>query len=282
MVGTTRKIQVDADTEYTLPATDGSSGDFLKTDGSGTTSWDTVTATAPANTYATKTTSYTATTSDDFLAGNAAGGDFTIALYAASGNAGKVITILNTGASGSVTVDGNASETINGAATFELTKRYQTVTLVCDGSNWNSYSTDNDTVAARMTSSGSYSEDFTSETKLEFDTVTFDTHNGFTDGDDDYTIPVSGYYQINGHINLTTGTNAEVFYFRILIDGVEKIQQQLWFNSVGKLAADMSDLMYLTKGEKVSLAGEITTGSDTTVTVQESIAVTSFSIAKVK
>ena len=44
----------------------------------------------------------------------------------------------------------------------------------------------------------------------------------------------------------------------------------------------MSDLMYLTKGEKVSLAGEITTGSDTTVTVQESIAVTSFSIAKIK
>ena len=39
MVGNTRKIQVDSDTEYTLPGADGSSGHFLKTNGSGVTSW---------------------------------------------------------------------------------------------------------------------------------------------------------------------------------------------------------------------------------------------------
>ena len=282
MVGTTRKIQADADTEYTLPAVDGSADDVLTTNGSGTLAWDTVTATAATDTYNPQTTTYAALIADDFIDADASGGNFTITLYAASTNNGRKLTILNTGTSGIVTIDGNASETIDGSTTLELTQRYQTITLVCDGSNWNSFGSANGTVAARMTSSAGYSADFTSETKLAFDTVTFDTHNGFTDGDDDYTIPVSGYYQINGHINLTAGTNAEVFYFRILIDGVEKIQQQLWFNSVGKLTTDMSDLMYLVKGEKVSLAGEITTGSDTTVTVQESIAVTSFSIAKVK
>ena len=39
MVGNTRKIQVDSDTEYQLPGTDGADGQFLKTNGTGITTW---------------------------------------------------------------------------------------------------------------------------------------------------------------------------------------------------------------------------------------------------
>lgn len=35
-----------------------------------------------------------------------------------------------------VTIDGNAAETINGAATIQLNHQYETVWLMCDGSNW--------------------------------------------------------------------------------------------------------------------------------------------------
>ena len=61
----------------------------------------------------------------------------TITLYAASGNAGKVITVKKTDSStNAVTLDGNASETIDGATTLALTAQYDSATVVCDGTNW--------------------------------------------------------------------------------------------------------------------------------------------------
>lgn len=83
-----------------------------------------------------KTTTYTATTSDDVIL--ASGSAFTITLYAASGNSGKILRVKKTDSSltNIITIDGNSSETIDGALTTTLNTQYEEITLVCDGSNW--------------------------------------------------------------------------------------------------------------------------------------------------
>lgn len=82
--------------------------------------------------YVEKTANYTATTSDCVI--NCTSGTFTVTLYAASGNAGRVLIIQNSGA-GTITVDGNGSETINGSLTVSLLTN-DSVQLVCTGSAW--------------------------------------------------------------------------------------------------------------------------------------------------
>lgn len=103
---------------------------FLRDDGAFVAPTATLTTTV-----ATKTTTYTSTTSDDVLLADAAGGAFTITLHAAS-TWTKPLTIkrINSGAN-AVTLDGNASETIDGTTTRALTQQYESVTLVSNGSN---------------------------------------------------------------------------------------------------------------------------------------------------
>lgn len=85
-----------------------------------------------------KTTTYTATTSDDVILVDTSGGAWTLTLYAASGNSGKVLRVIKTTSdTNALTIDGNASETINGFANIKLNYQFDEVTLVCDGTNWN-------------------------------------------------------------------------------------------------------------------------------------------------
>lgn len=89
-------------------------------------------ATSPVLAVAAKTTTYTATTADAVLTAN---GTFTITLYAAAGNAGRVLEIKNIG-TGVITIDGNGAELIDGAATQTLDGQYFSFTLLCDGTGW--------------------------------------------------------------------------------------------------------------------------------------------------
>lgn len=81
----------------------------------------------------------TATTSDrgKLIAGDASGGDITQTLPAvALAGDDFEITIKNVGASGTITVDGNASETIEGRLSIKLPRQYDSVVLVADGGQW--------------------------------------------------------------------------------------------------------------------------------------------------
>ena len=62
-------------------------------------------------------------------------GTFTINLPAVASSANREIIITNKGA-GTVTLDGNASETINGATTFAMNTQWEAFTLFCDGVEW--------------------------------------------------------------------------------------------------------------------------------------------------
>jgi len=83
---------------------------------------------------ATKDAAYTAAT-EEYLFCDATGGAFSITLPAVS--AGLQYTIKKTDSSANaVTIDGNASETIDGELTQILTTQYDAITIVSDGTSW--------------------------------------------------------------------------------------------------------------------------------------------------
>ena len=96
-----------------LAVSDGSSGQFLRTNGSGTLSFASVST--PYTDWTIKTGTYTAVNKDQIIANS--GGAFTITLPTASvsgGNQGNTVIICNAGA-GAVTIARNSSN-INSAA----------------------------------------------------------------------------------------------------------------------------------------------------------------------
>ena len=85
----------------------------------------------------TKTTTYTATVSDDFINADATSGAFTITLFTAVGNSGAKIYIKKIDSSANaITVDADGSETIDDVLTQILTSQYDAITLVSDGTEW--------------------------------------------------------------------------------------------------------------------------------------------------
>ena len=77
---------------------------------------------------------YTATTSDDYFI-NITSGTFTLNLPTAATPYGQVYVIKNSG-TGTVTVDPNGSQTIDGATTFTMNVQNGSITIIGDGSNW--------------------------------------------------------------------------------------------------------------------------------------------------
>lgn len=83
-----------------------------------------------------KTTTYTATLDDAvILAGGTS--SWTLSLPAAATSTGKMYWIKKTSASiYTITVNANASETIDGALTQDIVSQYTCLCIICDGSNW--------------------------------------------------------------------------------------------------------------------------------------------------
>lgn len=83
------------------------------------------------------TTDYTALQSDYTIKVNATGGNRTITLPPAASNTGRIYIIKKTDASANtVIIDGNGSETIDGAATKVLSAQNEVVTIQSDSANW--------------------------------------------------------------------------------------------------------------------------------------------------
>jgi hypothetical protein len=82
---------------------------------------------------ANKTSTYTIDNEDCVI--NCTSGTFTVTLPTAVGISGQYFVIKNSG-SGVVTIDANASETIDGAPDFTLSTQYESVTVISNGANW--------------------------------------------------------------------------------------------------------------------------------------------------
>ena len=83
------------------------------------------------------TTTYTATatTGSQIVLCNTTGGAFTVTLPTAVGN-NATITIKKTAGTPNLTVDGNASETIDGGLTATIVAVYESITIISDNANW--------------------------------------------------------------------------------------------------------------------------------------------------
>lgn len=100
------------------------------------------------------TSSYTLLISDrkKILLCDATSGAITISLLAAAtAGDGFTLTVKKTDSSGnSVTLDGSGSETIDGALTYALSSQYGAITLICDGTNWNTITPASPSVSTRQ------------------------------------------------------------------------------------------------------------------------------------
>lgn len=72
----------------------------------------------------------------EVILGDASGGAVTVNLPASSGNKAMFVIKKIDSSANTVTVDGNSTETIDGSTTAVLRRQYESITLVCDGSNW--------------------------------------------------------------------------------------------------------------------------------------------------
>lgn len=83
------------------------------------------------------TGTYTARELDKVILADATGGAFTVTLPVAETVKGLVLTVkkIDAGAN-AVTVDGDGSETIDGATTYALSSQYKFVTVYSDGVEW--------------------------------------------------------------------------------------------------------------------------------------------------
>ena len=82
---------------------------------------------------------YTIVATDYFIAANSTSNAITITLPAAGSHSGRVLKIKDVGGnadSNNITIDGNSSETIDGAASIILESPHAGVTLVCNGTSW--------------------------------------------------------------------------------------------------------------------------------------------------
>jgi hypothetical protein len=120
-----RKISATAPTDGQVYAYDATSGTFIATTPSAGTTY----------TVATKTTTYTAAPGDVLLC-DASGGAFTVTLPAAAGATSSISVKKSDASANAVTIDGDASETIDGATTRALSTQYEAVTLWSDGTSW--------------------------------------------------------------------------------------------------------------------------------------------------
>jgi hypothetical protein len=86
---------------------------------------------------ATKTAAYTVTASDSYIRCDASAGAVTITLPTAAGITGRQYTVKKIDSSLNVcTIDPDLTETIDDAATYDLSVQYQYVTLISNGTNW--------------------------------------------------------------------------------------------------------------------------------------------------
>jgi len=109
--------------------------------------------------YVTKTTTYTAVLTDYFILGSASGGSWTLTLPTAVGITGKIFIIGRSDQTlaNAITVDGNASETINGSANLKLATQGERIKIVSDGTNWQLLERFIPSVWTSFTATGSWS-----------------------------------------------------------------------------------------------------------------------------
>lgn len=124
-------------TTYTLPSADGSNGQVLTTNGSGTLSWSTASGASGYSVSSVSTTTNVSATSGEIVyLVNAASGSVTMNLPTAVGNTAKITIKKTDSSANTVVVDANSTQTIDGSLTKIIEFQYTSITLISDNANW--------------------------------------------------------------------------------------------------------------------------------------------------
>lgn len=170
---------------------------------------------------AAKTTTYTAT-GDETVITCTTGSPWTLTLPAAASFPGKHFYIKKTSSDTNVlTVDGNASETIDGQLTLKICSQYDFAKIVSDGSNWHLV-TDNIICVAKYSASGTRTP--TTSKAVNYDTLISDTHTSVTTASGDasgwkFTAQRPGRYLVVVHFFVSVGSASSTNY--VYINGVQ-------------------------------------------------------------
>lgn len=232
--GVTSAIQTQIDAKLTSPLT--TNGDILYynsghqrlakgTDGqvlqlsSGIPAWTAPPAAAPQ--LQVKTTTYTILSSDNVITGDASGGAFTLTLPAASGS-GRSHLITNIGASGTVTLEQDGTDTINGTTSaIKLPSQYDFIEVTDIASGKWSITKNGVRVFAFYQTNAGQSIPNSSATIVDFEDVITDTHTAVTTGASwKFTKPagMDGIYTISAACLLNEdGDVNEAEYFSIAV-----------------------------------------------------------------
>ena len=200
----------------------------------------------------TKTANYTCTTGDcgddAVIFCDSSSGAFTVTAYAASGNAGKKITVLKTAGSAAVSFDGNSSETIGGIVTPICYETGDYITAICDGSNWQIVG-ENVTMIYEATLSSAQSIPTSTWTKVTLDSASkgsvFHATNAFTP-------PRPGLYLAQGHAYLD-GVNGATGGVGVWVNGGWTTGTTNQINTVQHWYGTAGTLMPLTASQRIEL-----------------------------
>jgi len=185
-----------------------------------------VSSTTALSTTVTKTTATLAVTGEENILCDSSSGNVTLTLPAVSGNNGLTYRIHNLSDSNTCTIDGNASETINGVLSLDLESAKDSLTITTDGTSWYSLSQNIDYIAE---AGGNDSNTITANTEdILFDTASNDTHGSWTNAGntggsapgagatDAFTAEVAGCFSVTGSMRTSSATTAEM---AVYVDG---------------------------------------------------------------
>lgn len=94
---------------------------------------------------------------------------------------------------------------------------------------------------------------------VPFNTEVFDTNNNYNPATGEYTVPVTGYYQVNANLQIWGGTGVAYLWdasATLVVDGVSYDQNRLYVYDQGRFTFSnlpMANIHYLTAGQKVKV-----------------------------
>lgn len=146
-------------------------------------------------TVVSKTTTFTASASEDVYLCSASGGAYTGTLPTAVGIGGKVFEFQKTDSGTNiVTIDADGIETIGGALTFKLAMQFESLQIISDGTNWQILRQPSGPKCKATTATQTVTN---TDSIVIFSTKVFDSHSAYSTSTGIYTVPVAGTYRVS-------------------------------------------------------------------------------------
>ncbi len=216
----------------------------------------------------TKTANYTLVSTDDVVLADTTSTAITLTLPAAASNTGKQFIIVKTNSGTNlVTLDGNASETINGQTTLKMGAQYASIKIISNGTNW-LISSDKNPIRVRYTTNTAQSITNATNTLIDFEDLSIDTHNAVTVGIWLFTAPETATYSVYAaiatnesvwaageQISLELHKNGALYSYLDLVE-IQTTPTGAYF-----MVIKGSDIVSLTAGDTLQIRVEQSSGS---------------------